>query len=196
MIDAYSASASEVFAAAIQDHNRGLIVGGRSYGKGTIQTMRQLRTGAGLKLTTAGFYRINGTSTQFDGVIPDIKIPQYSDGSRGESDLDFALELNPTSGMRYNAMPGLSEKKLEKLRSNSNARISNNLEFEYLAQDLKENAELEDKPISLKMETRREMYDRRESIKEAREKERLTSGNIETPDFVLEEAKAIMFDYL
>ena len=79
-----SASASEILAAAMQDYKRAIIVGDRqTHGKGTVQTLMPLGDRKGsLKLTTAGFYRINGGSTQLRGVTPDIVIPSYLDVMR------------------------------------------------------------------------------------------------------------------
>ena len=74
MINRLSASASEIFAGAIQDYERGLIVGDRSFGKGTVQTLIPLTEGQ-LKLTESKFYRISGDSTQHRGVVPDITLP-------------------------------------------------------------------------------------------------------------------------
>ncbi|HBM83490.1 MAG TPA: peptidase S41, partial [Halieaceae bacterium] len=71
LINRLSASASEIFAGAIQDYQRGIIVGDRSFGKGTVQTMVPLTEGQ-LKLTESKFYRISGDSTQHRGVVPDV----------------------------------------------------------------------------------------------------------------------------
>ncbi|MGE4001701.1 MAG: S41 family peptidase [Planctomycetaceae bacterium] len=84
LIDEDSASASEIFAAAIQDNQRGVIVGRRSYGKGTVQTHFPLRTGGELKLTTAKFYAPSGREMAGSGVLPDVRVPANGAG------LDFA----------------------------------------------------------------------------------------------------------
>jgi len=91
LINHLSASATEIFAGAIQDYHRGLIVGEQSFGKGTVQTIADLDYGE-LKLTTAKFYRVSGESTQHRGVIPDIAFPSPFDFKLvGESALDNAL---------------------------------------------------------------------------------------------------------
>jgi carboxyl-terminal processing protease len=91
LINRLSASASEIFAGAIQDYGRGLIVGSQSYGKGTVQTMTDLSSGL-LKLTVSKFYRVSGGSTQHRGIIPDIEYPSMFDSDEiGESHLDSAL---------------------------------------------------------------------------------------------------------
>ena len=101
IIDRLSASASEIFAGAIQDYRRGLIVGNRSFGKGTVQTIQPLRYGQ-LKFTTAKFYRISGESTQNLGVVPDISYPSLFDEDEiGESSLDFALPWDKVRPVRY-----------------------------------------------------------------------------------------------
>ena len=91
LINRLSASASEIFAGAIQDYNRGLVVGNQSFGKGTVQTMAPLKEGQ-LKITQSKFYRVSGDSTQHAGVSPDIAMPQLIDAeSVGESAYDTAL---------------------------------------------------------------------------------------------------------
>jgi len=98
IVDRLSASASEIFAAAIQDLGRGVVVGGRTFGKGTVQSLVDLGEGE-LKMTSAKFYRISGASTQNRGMIPDILFPPvYASDEIGESSLETALpwdEINP-----------------------------------------------------------------------------------------------------
>lgn len=91
MINRLSASASEIFAGAMQDYGRALIVGSQSYGKGTVQTMTELSSGL-LKYTVSKFYRVSGDSTQHRGIIPDIALPAIFDPEEiGESHLETAL---------------------------------------------------------------------------------------------------------
>ena len=91
MVNRLSASASEIFAGAIQDYGRGLIVGSRSFGKGTVQSVNDLKLGQ-LKITESKFYRVSGESTQHRGVIPDILFPSVIDEEEvGESAYDNAL---------------------------------------------------------------------------------------------------------
>ncbi|MEH6617249.1 MAG: carboxy terminal-processing peptidase [Porticoccus sp.] len=91
LINRLSASASEIFAGAIQDYGRGLIVGGQSFGKGTVQVQLPVREGQ-LKLTESKFYRVSGNSTQHLGVVPDIQLPSFFDTEKvGESSEDNAL---------------------------------------------------------------------------------------------------------
>jgi carboxyl-terminal processing protease len=104
LINRLSASASEIFAGAIQDYERGIIVGDRSFGKGTVQTLVPLTEGQ-LKLTESKFYRISGDSTQHRGVVPDVEFPSLYDAEEiGESSLDHALnwdQINPVRHKRY-----------------------------------------------------------------------------------------------
>lgn len=102
MINRMSASASEIFAGAIQDYKRGLIVGSQSFGKGTVQSMQQLRSSGGIKITESKFYRVSGESTQHRGVLPDIPLPETIDKEKiGESSYDTALAWSTTSAARY-----------------------------------------------------------------------------------------------
>jgi len=101
IVNRLSASASEIFAGAIQDYNRGIIVGENTFGKGTVQTLLPLSHGQ-LKVTTAKFYRVSGASTQHKGVIPDIYYPSlYDMDTIGESSLDEALPWDTIAGVRH-----------------------------------------------------------------------------------------------
>ena len=96
------ASASEIFAGAIQDYGRGIVVGEQSFGKGTVQSLVSLKEGQ-LKITESKFYRISGDSTQHRGVIPDITYPSLFDPNEiGESALDNALAWDQIPPARFN----------------------------------------------------------------------------------------------
>ncbi len=102
MINRLSASASEIFAGAIQDYGRGIVVGEQSFGKGTVQSLVPLEEGQ-LKITESKFYRISGDSTQHRGVIPDITYPSLFDPEEiGESALDNALAWDQIAPARFN----------------------------------------------------------------------------------------------
>lgn len=124
LIDAGSASASEIVAGALQDHHRALIMGERSFGKGSVQTLLPLTSDSALKLTTARYYTPSGRSVQEGGIEPDIKVPQLSDPDRvkrekmryRESDLrghlvneidlaDKELETDQQTDPRFSATP-------------------------------------------------------------------------------------------
>lgn len=104
MINRLSASASEIFAGAIQDYQRGLIVGSQSFGKGTVQLLSKLPEGE-LKLTESKFYRVSGASTQHRGVVPDLLMPNPIDNEEvGESTYNTALpwdQIRPASHEKY-----------------------------------------------------------------------------------------------
>lgn len=104
LVNRLSASASEIFAGAIQDYNRGIIVGAQTFGKGTVQSVNPLVEG-GLKITESKFYRVSGDSTQHRGVIPDINIPFLIDPEEvGESAYDNALpwdQIHPVPHSDY-----------------------------------------------------------------------------------------------
>ncbi|NWH04542.1 carboxy terminal-processing peptidase [Desulfobacter latus] len=107
LINRMSASASEIFAGAIKDYHRGLIMGTRSFGKGTVQELKPLGDGR-LKMTSAKFYRVSGQSTQHKGVEPDIWFPQvYRIKDTGESALDGALLWDHIDATRYSAYTSL-----------------------------------------------------------------------------------------
>ncbi|MEA2102915.1 MAG: carboxy terminal-processing peptidase [Thermodesulfobacteriota bacterium] len=101
VINRLSASASEIFAGAIQDYKRGIVIGNTSFGKGTVQTLVPIDKGQ-LKVTTAKFYRISGESTQNRGVIPDLIYPGlYNPDEIGESTLDHALVWDTIKPARF-----------------------------------------------------------------------------------------------
>lgn len=103
MINRLSASASEIFSAAIQDYGRGLVVGTQSFGKGTVQVLTPVREGQ-LKLTQSKFYRVSGDSTQERGVLPDIAFPSLYDLTEiGESAQDRALPWDRIDPVSFNA---------------------------------------------------------------------------------------------
>ena len=112
LVDRLSASASEIFAGAIQDYGRGIIMGSQTFGKGTVQSVRPLNHGQ-LKITQAKFYRISGASTQHKGVVPDIIVPALIDKSKvGEDSLEHALKWDAIQSAKFtnlNYIAGVSE---------------------------------------------------------------------------------------
>jgi len=149
-----SASASEIFAGAIQDYGRGLVVGSQTFGKGTVQTLIPLFRGQ-MKVTNAKFYRISGESTQHRGVIPDILYPEIYDVEKiGESALEEALPWDKIAASKYNTH-GSIIKVLPGVREQHNQRISNNPDFAYLNEQVVFLKELRgDTTISLNSKTR------------------------------------------
>lgn len=101
LINRLSASASEIFAGAIQDYDRGVVIGSRTFGKGTVQTVQDLPEGQ-IKLTESKFYRITGESTQHRGVVPDIDLPSfYNEEDIGESSYDNPLIWDEIGGIPH-----------------------------------------------------------------------------------------------
>ena len=101
LVDRYSASASEIFAAAIQDYKRGIIIGHRTYGKGTVQKLDNLSKGQ-VKLTESKFYRLTGSGTQNKGILPDIVLPASWDINEiGESSLKKSLPWDEIKPIKF-----------------------------------------------------------------------------------------------
>ncbi|MGO1462683.1 MAG: carboxy terminal-processing peptidase [Marinobacter sp.] len=165
-----SASASEIFAGAIQDYGRGLVVGSQTFGKGTVQAVRPLNHGQ-LKITQSKFYRVSGGSTQHKGVIPDIEIPSRIDKTRiGEDALDHALpwdQIDSVPHTRYFDFSGI----IENLRKRHEDRFNSSPEFSLLQQEinfLKEQRQRETVSLNL---------DERTTQQEQIERTRLTIAN-------------------
>jgi carboxyl-terminal processing protease len=131
LVNRLSASASEIFAGAIQDYQRGIIVGDRSFGKGTVQTLIPLTEGQ-LKITESKFYRISGDSTQHRGVVPDLAFPTVYDPEEiGESALDHALNWDQINAVRHHRYNDLSTV-LPVLTTQFQERSGKNPDFIYL----------------------------------------------------------------
>ena len=130
LVNRLSASASEIFAGAMQDYGRALVVGGQTFGKGTVQTMIPLNRGQ-LKLTAAKFYRVSGQSTQHQGVIPDIDFPSLFDEENiGESTLDGAMPWDVIDAARYAPFSELSAH-VRDLQAHHLARTGDDPHFNY-----------------------------------------------------------------
>ncbi len=143
VVNRLSASASEIFAGAIQDYNRGIIIGSQTFGKGTVQTLLPLDHGQ-LKLTHAKFYRISGASTQHKGVVPDIIYPSlYDDGDIGESALEGALPWDEVKQARHGIYQGVGEFK-DELNRRHNARTDNQPDFNFMRAQVNRQKELKD----------------------------------------------------
>ncbi len=131
LVNRYSASASEIVAGAIQDYKRGFVVGQRTFGKGTVQSLESLSEGQ-IKITESKYYRINGMSTQNKGVIPDIELPVTWDiESVGESSYPTAMEwdvIRPYRHKKFKINPDL----VEKVIANYEFRLSEDPNLNYL----------------------------------------------------------------
>ncbi|WP_206485593.1 carboxy terminal-processing peptidase [Thalassotalea sp. G2M2-11] len=182
MVDRYSASASEIFSAAIQDYGRGIIVGEHTFGKGTVQQHRSLgrvydlydKPFGSIQYTIAKFYRINGGSTQHKGVLPDIAFPSAIDPEDwGESKEENALPWDKVPEARYTPLTDLAAD-LDYLTSLHKERIKESSEFNYLLSDIAEYKKEKDKKvISLNLAKRKKKRDERKAKKLIRANERL-----------------------
>lgn len=168
LVDRLSASASEIVAAAVQDHRRGLVLGERTFGKGTVQAVTRAGNGR-LLVTIAKFYRVTGESTQHAGVTPDIELPAtYDPDEIGESSMEGALEWDVIDSLKLRGRPAdeaLIPAAIPQLRANSLARAATDPDLDRLTRELALLREVRaDTSISLDLETRRaeqEDYDTR-----------------------------------
>jgi carboxyl-terminal processing protease len=177
LVNRYSASASEIFAAAIQDYGRGLVIGEPTFGKGTVQSLLDLQEWAlndsaqsgQLKITQAQFFRVNGGSTQNRGVLPDIRMPSAGDPQKyGERSLDNALPWTEIDSAQYDRSGDLKQ-----LAAVTDSRFRNRIvhdrEFNWLQDDITEfNANEESHKVSLLESARRLEMDEAEAKRKAR----------------------------
>ncbi len=216
LINRYSASASEIFAAAMQDYGRAIIIGENSFGKGTVQQHRTLNhiydrfdNELGyVQYTIQKFYRINGGSTQNRGVIPDIIYPTpISPEETGESVEDNALPWDQIASTDYRKLADLS-KSIQLLTNKHQQRIANDLEFQFILQDIEEyEAKKNKQRLSLNYTVRRAEEAKEEQLKLARinQRQKLLGKkqyrslddlpkDYEAPDPYLDESVSIMLD--
>lgn len=182
MVDRYSASASEIFAAAMQDYGRALIVGEQTFGKGTVQQHRGLgriydfydNPLGSVQFTIAKFYRIDGGSTQHKGVIPDILFPSAIDAAEwGESQEENALPWDSIRRAKYTTF-GETNTALNVVADQYQKRIGDDPEFAYIFNDIKEYKENREKQyISIVESERKKEKEEQESKRLNRINERL-----------------------
>ena len=155
MINRLSASASEIFAGALQDYGRAVVVGSQSFGKGTVQDVTGLSSGQ-LKLTVSKFYRVSGDSTQHRGVVPDIEFPSLYDKEEvGESQQDNALPWDNIHSVPFKPLAGVKQF-VPLLDAEHKLRISQDPDFLHLVNTLElSNSWDADKAVSLNIEKRR-----------------------------------------
>jgi carboxyl-terminal processing protease len=168
----FSASASEIFAGAIQDYHRGVVVGESTYGKGTVQTVIDLdkfindpKNEVGqLKLTFQKFYRVTGSSTQHKGVTPDVKLPTYLDPEQfGESSSPSALPWDEIRGTLYQKTPVINDKVIAGLNKSYNERLKHDAALTRFVNETEETRKnLQDTRISLNEITRKKEMDEAE----------------------------------
>ncbi|MBE3674123.1 carboxy terminal-processing peptidase [Pseudoalteromonas distincta] len=218
LVDRYSASASEIFAAAMQDYGRAVIIGEQTFGKGTVQQHKGLGRAYDLydnalgsvQYTIAKFYRINGGSTQHKGVIPDISFPSAIDPAQwGESKQDNALPWDSIVKAKYKKLGNLTPI-ITYLEKQHEVRIKSEPEFGYVFNDITlYNEEKDRKTISLVEADRIKEKDEGEARALVRTNERLKRLGkdpvenlddipevIEELDPFLEEAALITQDYI
>ena len=218
MINRHSASASEIFAAAMQDYNRAIIVGQQTFGKGTVQQSRSLNFVYDLdkdplgyiQYTIQKFYRINGGSTQLKGVDADIKFPEIINAAKtGESFEDKALPWDKIPAASYQEA-GHARDAVETLTQKHEERVAKNPEFIVVNEDIairkerderkfmslnlaerqKENKEDEDR----RLKNLNERF-KREGKKPLKDIDALPK-DYEAPDFYLKETEQMMVDWL
>ncbi|MEX6678340.1 carboxy terminal-processing peptidase [Pseudomonas sp. W2Oct36] len=218
LVNRLSASASEIFAGAMQDYHRALIIGGQTFGKGTVQTIQPLNHGE-LKLTLAKFYRVSGQSTQHQGVLPDIAYPSIIDTKEiGESALPEAMTYDT---IKPAIKPAVDPFKpfLAQLQSRHDVRSAKDAEFVFIEEKLalakklmsektvslneaerrKQHADIESKQLA--MENVRRKAKGEEPLKELKKEDEdaLPSDDDKTKpedDAYLAETGRILLDYL
>ena len=155
LINRLSASASEIFAGALQDYGRAVVVGSQSFGKGTVQDVTGLSSGQ-LKLTVSKFYRVSGDSTQHRGVVPDIEFPSlYDKDEVGESQQDNALPWDNIHSVPFKSMSGVKQF-VPILTAEHELRIASDPDFVHLVDTLElSNSWDSDNAVSLNIEKRR-----------------------------------------
>ncbi|MFH2091112.1 MAG: carboxy terminal-processing peptidase [Pseudomonadota bacterium] len=200
LINRMSASASEIFAGAIKDYNRGVVVGTRSFGKGTVQYLQPLGGGR-LKLTSAKFYRVSGESTQHKGVLPDIDYPLfYKMEDTGESSLDGALPWDTINKTFYKAYRPLTPL-YTKLQEAYQKRSLNNPELNYLKKRIEMASSINDQTtISLNLAQRQSRKKQYEQLELSTENDYLQSvgkpvlNELTPEDATIKNTKKIIMD--
>ena len=216
LVDRYSASASEIFAAAIQDYRRGVVIGQQTFGKGTVQnlyvldqyTRKDLEPGLGqLTLTIGKYYRVTGDSTQHRGVIPDIELPSLLDTNDvGESSRPGALPWDQITATRFSSELPL-DNTIVSLSEDQQVRSVGDPDFQYLVQDIAAlDAIRTQNSVSLNLEVRRAEMDARRQARLDRENDRRAALGLEPlesaeelveaerPDILLQQAAEIATD--
>ena len=213
LIDRFSASASEIFAGAIQDYRRGIIIGQKTYGKGSVQSLYPLdrysrftsKKGFGqLTLTIAKYYRVTGAGTQNKGVIPDIVLPSFIDERLiGEETKINSLPWDKIPSLEFNTNNSLKEP-IHFIENNFKSRSENNLPFDYLKEDIKRSFEQrENSIVSLNIETRTASREQILKDNKGRRSSRLKALGFEEESFddfrnqtILNEIYNMVVDYI
>jgi carboxyl-terminal processing protease len=217
LVDRFSASASEIFAGAIQDYHRGVIIGQRTFGKGTVQNLvpldrwSQKPTSGQLTVTIGKFYRVTGESTQHRGVEPDVQLPSPIDMKEvGESALDSALPWDRIAGVPFQpSAEATTVPPVALLASEEDARAQHDADYRWLVSDIAAiDTVREEKSVSLNLKTRREERTKLDKDRLDRENARRAAKNLpayktveeldkvkdDSPDIVLTQSAEIMAD--
>jgi carboxyl-terminal processing protease len=217
LVDRFSASASEIFAGAIQDYHRGVIIGQRTFGKGTVQNLvpldrwSQKPTSGQLTVTIGKFYRVTGESTQHRGVEPDVPLPSAIDLKEvGESALDSALPWDRIAGVPFQtSTEATTVPPVAVLASEEDTRAQHDADYRWLVSDIAAiDTVREEKSISLNLKARRdertkldkERLDRENARRAAKNQpayktvEELDKVKDDSPDIVLTQSAEIMAD--
>ena len=211
----FSASASEIFAGAIKDYQRGIILGdSKTHGKGTVQIVKELdeytmfwwrkKSSGSLKLTNAKFYRINGASTQLRGITPDIVFPSFTDVMEiGEDKLDHALKWDTIQSAEYQIYNPRLPSLIPILRERANLRVENSQDFKMLRQDIDIFRRLRDrKTVSLNLEKRWKEYLAEKKLEDEQQKLLRLNDNEDRKtkntarDLYLDETLNVMKDWI
>ena len=218
LVDRYSASASEIFAGAIQDYKRGIVIGHRTFGKGTVQRLDDLSSGQ-IKITESKFYRVSGSSTQAKGIEPDIVLPSTWDiEETGESSLDESLPWDTIRPIRHRIY-NLNDFAIQRASENHTDRLSSDPNMQYILKvrqkydqrknkkelslniNERKNDKLDNRSWILNAENARrsllnfdtfDSYDDLETFREEIDSDEISLEN----DFLLNESKNIIVDYL
>ncbi len=183
IVDRYSASASEIFAGAIQDYSRGIVVGQQTFGKGTVQNLYHLdrysrfqsKKGFGqLTLTIGKFYRVSGQGTQNKGVIPDIKLPSFiNEEVVGEDTKKNTLPWDQIMSLEYDSDLSFHQS-IEKLKKNFAEKSKENLPLLFLQEDIDQITEQNKQTkLSLNYEKRKIKRDQFKKVTQDRRTKRL-----------------------
>jgi carboxyl-terminal processing protease len=217
LVDRLSASASEIFAGAIQDYHRGLILGQTTFGKGTVQSLMPLDprysakpTSGQLTVTIGKFYRVTGESTQHRGVEPDVPLASAIDTKEiGESALESALPWDRIAGVPFKASAGTAAAPAPGvLATEEDLRAQHDPDYKWLVSDIAALDSVRDqKSISLNLKVRREERTRIDKERLERENSRRAAKNLtpyknveeldkakDTTDVVLDQASQVMAD--
>jgi len=217
LVDRFSASASEIFAGAIQDYHRGIILGQRTFGKGTVQNLvpldrwSQKPTSGQLTVTIGKFYRVTGQSTQHRGVEPDVPLPSPIDMKEvGESALEAALPWDQIPGVPFQASAvNVTTQPVAALTADEDNRAQKDPDYRWLLSDIAAiDTVREQHSVSLNLKARKEERAKLEKERLDRENSRRAAKNLapyksveeidkdksELPDVVLSQAAEIMAD--